>query len=48
MLAFFLNMLTLDYLPNHIDIEEKKLRARRLLEVSKQLELNYYNKYLDK
>lgn len=35
-------------LPNHIDNEEKKSRARRLLEVSKELELNYYNKYLNK
>ena len=35
-------------LPNHIEIEEKKSRARKLLEVSKQLELDYYNKYLDK
>lgn len=35
-------------LPNHIDSEEKKQRARRLLEVSKELELNYYNKYLNK
>lgn len=35
-------------LPNHIDNEEKKTRARRLLEVSKELELNYFNKYLNK
>ena len=35
-------------LPNHISSEEKKLRARRLLEVSKELELSYYNKYLNK
>ena len=35
-------------LPNHIEAEEKKTRARRLLEVSKELELNYYNKYLEK
>ena len=35
-------------LPNHIDNEAKKSRARRLLEVSKELELNYYNKYLNK
>lgn len=35
-------------LPDHIDNEEKKSRARRLLEVSKELELNYYNKYLNK
>lgn len=35
-------------LPNHIDAEEKKSRARRLLEVSKELELTYFNKYLNK
>ena len=35
-------------LPDHIDNEEKKHRARRLLEVSKELELNYFNKYLNK
>lgn len=35
-------------LPNHVAPEEKKLRARKLLEVSKELELNYYKKYLDK
>ena len=35
-------------LPNHIDNEEKKSRARRLLEASKELELNYYSKYLNK
>ena len=35
-------------LPNHIETEEKKRRARRLLEVSKELELNYFNKYLNK
>lgn len=35
-------------LPNHIDNEEKKRRARRLLEVSKELEINYFNKYLNK
>lgn len=35
-------------LPNHIENEEKKSRARRLLEVSKKLELTYYNKYLNK
>lgn len=35
-------------LPNHIENEEKKARARRLLEVSKELELNYFNKYLNK
>lgn len=35
-------------LPNHIETEEKKARARRLLEVSRELELNYYNKYINK
>lgn len=35
-------------LPNHIENEEKKSRARRLLEVSKDLELAYYKKYLNK
>ena len=35
-------------LPNHIEPIEKKSRARRLLEVSKELELNYFNKYLNK
>ncbi len=37
-----------EILPNHIDNEEKKSRARKLLEVSKELELKYYNKYLNK
>lgn len=37
-----------EILPNHIEVEEKKARARRLLEVSKELELKYYNKYIDK
>lgn len=35
-------------LPNHIDPETKKKHARQLLEVSKELELNYFNKYIDK
>lgn len=35
-------------LPNHVENEEKKHRARRLLEVSKKLELDYFNKYLGK
>lgn len=35
-------------LPNHIEQTEKKARARKLLEVSKELELNYYKKYLNK
>ena len=35
-------------LPNHLDQSIKKDRARRLLEVSKELENNYFNKYLGK
>ena len=35
-------------LPNHIEKQEKKKRARDLLEVSKELELKYFNKYLNK
>ena len=35
-------------LPNHIEVEEKKRRARTLLEVSKELELKYYQNYLNK
>lgn len=35
-------------LPDHIEQTEKKQRARKLLEVSKELELNYYKKYLNK
>lgn len=34
-------------LPNHIDNEEKKRRARFLLAVSKESELAYFNKYLN-
>ena len=37
-----------EQLPNHIEPEEKKSRARKLLEISKELEQNYYKKYLDK
>ena len=37
-----------EILPNHIETEVKKERARRLLAVSKELELSYYNKYLNK
>ena len=37
-----------EFLPNHIETEEKKKRARRLLEVSRELEIDYYNKYLNK
>lgn len=35
-------------LPNHIDNEVKKQRARKLLEVSKDLEIAYLSKYLNK
>lgn len=35
-------------LPNHVSSEEKKRRARRLLEVSKELEMSYFNEYLNK
>ena len=35
-------------LPNHLDQSIKKERARRLLEVSKELEKNYFNKYIGK
>lgn len=35
-------------LPNHVPGEEKKRRARRLLEVSKELEMSYFNEYLNK
>lgn len=35
-------------LPNHLDQSIKKDRARRLLEVSKELEKNYFNKYIGK
>ena len=35
-------------LPNHLDQSIKKDRARRLLEVSKELEKNYFNKYVGK
>ncbi len=35
-------------LPNHIDSETKKSRARTLLEVSKQLELEYFNEHIGK
>jgi len=34
-------------LPNHISKEEKKSRARKLLEVSKELETNYAKKFLN-
>ena len=35
-------------LPNHLDKATKKNRARKLLEVSKKLELDYYKNYLNK
>ena len=35
-------------LPNHLDQSIKKDRARRLLEVSKELEKDYFNKYIGK
>ena len=35
-------------LPNHLLPEIKKMRARRLLEISKELELAYANKYIGK
>ena len=35
-------------LPNHLDQSIKKDRARRLLEVSKELEKNYFNKHIGK
>lgn len=33
-------------LPNHIEVPKKKQRARKLLEISKKLELEYYNSYI--
>ena len=35
-------------IPNHIRGDIKKNRARKMLEVSKELEINYMNKYLNK
>ena len=35
-------------IPNHIREDIKKQRARKMLEVSKELEINYMNKYLNK
>ena len=35
-------------LPNHIEKDEKKKRARELLEISKKLEIEYATKYLNK
>ena len=34
-------------LPNHIEQEEVKRRARELIKVSKELEINYMNKFID-
>ena len=33
-------------LPNHLSNEEKKKRSRRLLEVSKELEIDYFSKFM--
>ena len=33
-------------LPNHLSNEEKKKRSRRLLEVSKELEIDYFSKFV--
>lgn len=35
-------------LPNHIDNVEKKKRSKRLIELSKELEINYMEKFLEK
>ena len=35
-------------LPNHLSNEEKKKRSRKLLEVSKELEKNYFSKFIEK
>lgn len=35
-------------LPNHLSNEEKKKRSRKLLEVSKELENNYFSKFIGK
>ena len=35
-------------LPNHVDPSEKKRRARELLLVSKELEIAYANKFVNK
>ena len=34
-------------LDNHVDVPTKKKRARLLLEVSKELEINYFNKFIN-
>ena len=34
-------------LPNHIDSVTKKERCKKLIELSKQLEINYFNKFID-
>ena len=35
-------------LPNHLDGTTKKIRCRKLIELSKELELNYFNKFINK
>ena len=35
-------------LPNHIDNVEKKKRSKRLIELSKELEINYMEKFMEK
>ena len=37
-----------EYLPNHIDGTTKKERCRKLIELSKELEINYFSKFLNK
>lgn len=34
-------------LPNHLDGTTKKVRCRKLIEISKELEINYFNKFVD-
>jgi len=35
-------------LPNHLDDSVKKQRVKRLIEISKELEINYMNKFINK
>lgn len=35
-------------LPNHIDDVTKKLRVKKLMEISKKLEIEYFNKFVEK
>jgi len=37
-----------EYIPNHVDENTKKLRAHRLIELSKELETNYMKKFVGK